>query len=245
MSCKAEQQRGKIRIGKNGTLFQIGDEGVEVAWYRVRESGRDILVPTAKEIWDFTIIKIDILIEGCKLKDFLFESTLVQQCLVMLVTGFEVYMKERYLEMESEGREPNIEALTKTFIKRQSVKEEIADYSKVTGISLFKSILELRRGKGLINFQNWEECKTAYNKGYGIKFGEIPDLKSGILNNIQKYIEFRHKIIHSKDNMTMLNFDKVPPDEPIFAKKEFIEQVRDDFIEFGNKLHSVTILTKS
>jgi len=40
--------------------------------------------------------------------------------------------------------------------------------------------------------------------------------------------------------MTVLNFDKVPPEEPIFANKEFIEQARDDFIEFMEKLHRET-----
>lgn len=244
-SSKAEQQGGKIRIGKNGALYQIGDEGIEVGWYRIREGGRDVLMPTAKEIWDFTITKANILIEGCKLKDFLFESTLVQQCLVMLMTGFEVYTKEKFVEMEKEGREPNIQALTEEFVKRESVKGEIEDYARATGKSLLESILEVRKGKGLINFQNWEDCKTAYNKGYGIKFGEIPDLKSKVLENIQEYIELRHKIIHSKEDMTMLNFDKVPPEEPIFAKKEFIEQARDDFIEFVEKLHNLTISTKN
>ncbi|NMG83273.1 MAG: hypothetical protein GIS02_03585 [Methanosarcinales archaeon] len=239
-SSKAEQKGGEIRMGKNGALYQIGEEGIEVGWYRVREAGRDVLEPSAKEIWDFTVTKVNILIEGCKLKDFLFESTLVQQCSTMLVTGFEVYTRTRFVEMEKEGKKPNIEGLMKEFARKKFVKDEIENYAKSMGKSLLESMLEVRKGKGVINFQNWKDCKAAYNKAYGIKFGEIPNLTGGILENIQNYIALRHKIIYSKYDMTVLNFDKVPPEEPIFANKEFIEQVRDDFIEFMEKLHRET-----
>ena len=187
-----------------------------------------------------SVTKVNILIDGCKLKDFFFESTLVQQCLVMLVTGFEVYARTRFVEMEKEGRKPNIEGIIEEFAKKESVKEEIEDYAKSMGKSLLESMLEVRKGKGVINFQNWKDCKAAYNKAYGIKFGEIPNLTGGILENIPKYIDLRHKIIHSKYDMTVLNFDRVPPEEPIFANMVFIEQARDDFIEFMEKLHRET-----
>lgn len=239
-SNKAEPKSGEIRIDTNGALYQMGDEGIEVGWYRVREAGQDILEPTAKEIWDFAVTRVNILIGGCKLKDFLFESTLVQQCLILLVTGFEVYTRTRFVEMEKEGKRSNIEGLMKEFAGKKSVKDEIEYYAKSMEKSLLESLLEAKKAKGLINFQNWEVCKTAYNKAYGIRFGEIPNLKGGILENIQEYIALRHKIIHSKYDMTVLNFDRVPPEEPAFANKEFIEQTRDNFIEFMEKLHRET-----
>lgn len=239
-SSIAEQKGGKIRIGKNGVLYQIGDQGVEVRWYRIRESGEDVLEPTAKEIWDWTITKVNILIEGCKLKDSLYESTLVQQCLVMLVTAFEVYVRKRFIEMDREGGNPNVEALMNEFVKKECMKEEIEDYATGTGESLFESMFAVRGGRGVINFQNWEDCKAAYSKGYGIKFGEIPDLRSTVLGHIRDDIELRHKIIHSGKEMMMLNWDRVPPEEPIFATKEFIEQARDAFVEFVGKLHKLT-----
>lgn len=98
----------------------------------------------------------------------------------------------------------------------------------------------MRKGKGLINFQNWEDCKKAYKNAYAIKFGEILNLKNDTLENIQRYINLRHKIIHSKKDMTMLNFDRVPPEKPIFINMAFIEQARNDFIEFIEKLHKKT-----
>ncbi|CAD6493977.1 MAG: hypothetical protein CHKLHMKO_00595 [Candidatus Argoarchaeum ethanivorans] len=126
------------------------------------------------------------------------------------------------------------------FARKKFVKDEIEDYAKSMGKSLLENMLEVRKRKGLINFQNWEDCKTAYKKAYRIKVDEIPNLKAGILKSIQKYIALRHKIIYSKYDMTVLNFDKVPPEVPIFVNKEFIEQARDDFIEFMEKLHRET-----
>ena len=128
----------------------------------------------------------------------------------------------------------------KEFARKKSVRDEIENYAKSMGKSLLESMLEVRKGKGLINFQNWEDCKTACKKAYGIKFGGIPNLKGGILKSIKKYIALRHKIVHSKYDMTVLNFDRVPPEEPIFANMEFIQQARDDFIEFMETLHRET-----
>jgi hypothetical protein len=102
-ASRAEQKGGKIRFGSDGSLYQIGDVGMDVAYYRAVQDGKDVLLPMAKEVWDSTIIKVNVLIDGCKLKDFLFETTLVQQCIVMLVTGLEVYTKNRFSEMEKKG----------------------------------------------------------------------------------------------------------------------------------------------
>ena len=41
--------------------------------------------------------------------------------------------------------------------------------------------------------------------------------------------------------MTILNFDRCPKENPIFANKELLEKIRDDFIEFVDKLHEVSI----
>jgi hypothetical protein len=41
--------------------------------------------------------------------------------------------------------------------------------------------------------------------------------------------------------MDMLNMEEVPPKEPIFANKEFIEKARDEFVDFIEKLHKQTV----
>ncbi|HKI06937.1 MAG TPA: HEPN domain-containing protein [Nitrososphaeraceae archaeon] len=225
----------------------MGDIGIEVADYRIVQDGKDILLPLAKEVWDSTIINVNVLINGCKqIRDnqtsesSLFENTLVQQCLVMLVTGLEVYTKNRFLEMEKNGRIPNTEALVKEFASSESVRRELDGYSHSHKVTTLQSLIRLRNN-GLINFQDWEKCKRAFNKGYNIKFAEIKDLNPTILENIKKYCQWRHKIIHSKKYMGMLNMEEVPPKEPIFATIEFIEKARNEFKEFIEKLHAETV----
>lgn len=66
----------KFRVGKDGAIYQIGDTGIKVGYYKVKVGEDVILEPTAKEIFDFQMEKIRILIENCKKKgDSLFEST--------------------------------------------------------------------------------------------------------------------------------------------------------------------------
>lgn len=239
-SIKAEQKPGKIRMGKNGTFYRIGDKGIEIGLFRVREANQNVLMSNAKEMWDFNVKKVSILIEGCNSKNHLFNTILLQQCLVILVTGFEIYTRSRFIEIEKECKIPNIEALMNEFVKKDYLKENVQNYAKSKEKSLLESILKVKRGIGLINFQNWHDCKKAYNIAYGIKFGEIQEIKNKILMNIQNYIKLRHKIIHSIKPITVINFDRIPQEKPIFLNKKYIEQTKEDFVQFIDKLHKLT-----
>jgi hypothetical protein len=128
----------------------------------------------------------------------------------------------------------------KEFAHSENLRRDVENYSSSQNVTLLQGLIGVR-GNGLINFQDWEKCKRAYNKGYEIKFGELKDLKPAILEDIKKYCLWRHKIVHSKKDMGMLNMEEVPPKEPIFATKELIEKVRDEFIEFIEKLHAESI----
>jgi len=193
----------------------------------------------AKEIFDFQMEKIRILIENCKKGDFLFESTLVQQIIVMLTTAFEVYTRTRFVELEKEGRVVNMEALYNRFVPkkyREQFKEEIRESASKQGKTELEVFIESRR----INFQNWEDFKEAYNKGYGLKIGEV-GIPNDILLDVQRFIDWRHKIIHSKDDHTMINFEEVPPAEPIFTNKDLVEKGLSIFQKLINEFHKSTL----
>lgn len=242
---KAEQKNVRIRKSKDGTLYKIGDDNIKVGDYRIKKGSQDILIPTAKEIWDFNIIKINRLINTSKSKDFLHETTLVQQCIVMLITGFEVYTRSRILEIEQEGVYSNNNDLINAFAKKESIKKEVFEYAKINNRSILESLLRIRNGIGLINFQNWKECKKAYNKAYKIKIGEIKNFKvKDPFKEIKDTIELRHKIIHSNKDITIANIDKLPIEKPVFTNREYIIRKRDIFINLIEKLHKKTINLK-
>lgn len=104
------------------------------------------------------------------------------------------------------------------------------------GISLLQHIVS----RGIINFQNYHDCKRAYNKAYGIKFGNL-NLSSNTLEGLQSYIRYRHRIIHVSPSLGMLNQEKVPPEKPVFPKKETAENARECFSEFIEALHQATL----
>lgn len=228
----------KFRVGKDGAIYQIGDRGIKVGYYRVKVGGEVVLEPTAKEIFDFQAEKIKILVENCKKGDFLFESTLAQQIIVMLTTAFEVYARTRFIELEKEGKAVNMKGLYDRFIPkkyREQFKEEIKEVTSRQGKTELEVFIERRS----VNFQDWESFKDAYNKGCGLKIGEI-GIPNDILLEVQKFIKWRHKIIHSRGDQTMINFEEVPPAEPIFTNKDLAEKGLDIFQRFISELHENT-----
>ncbi|MDY6896119.1 MAG: hypothetical protein SVO01_12015 [Thermotogota bacterium] len=233
----------KFRVDKDRGIYQIGDKGIQVKYYRVKVGEEVVLEPTAKEIFDFQMEKVRILIENCKKGDFLFESTLVQQIIVMLTTAFEVYSRTRFIELEKEDKIVNMGALYNCFVPRryrEQLKEEVSEIvikQRKTDLEVFIEGIDGRRH---VNFQDWKSFKDAYNKGYGLKIGEI-GIPNDISLDVQRFIRWRHEIIHSKDDQTMINFEEVPPAEPLFTNKDLAEEGLNAFQKFCNEFHKYTL----
>lgn len=228
----------KFRVGKDGGIYQIGDKDIRVGYYSVKVGKEVVLEPTAKEIFDFWMVKIRRLIENCKRGDFLFESTLVQQIIVMLTTAFEVYAQTRFIEVEKEGKIVNMEALYNRFGPKKYMEQfkEIRESASKQGKTELEVFIERRR----VNFQNWEDFKDAYNKGYGLKIMEI-GIPNDILLDVQRFIKWRHKIVHSKDDQTIINSEEGPRAEPIFTNKDLAEKGLNVFQRFINRFHESTL----
>ena len=58
---------------------------------------------------------------------------------------------------------------------------------------------------------------------------------------MQRFIDWRHKIIHLKDDQTMINFEEVPPAEPIFTNKDLAEKGLNAFQKFISEFHKTTL----
>jgi len=92
----------------------------------------------------------------------------------------------------------------------------------------------------VFNFQNYQKCKLAYNKAYQIRFGDL-GLQSSTLEKINKFIIYRHRIIHVSALLGMLNQAEVPPEEPVFPKKELASEAIREFDNFIERLHEATL----
>lgn len=229
----------ELRVGKNGSIYQIGDKGVEVLGARVRIGGELILGPTAIESWNETLEAIQILKTGESPKGYIFEAIVANMIIVILSTGFEVYCKKRFCELIGEGINPNNDELEKNFFSNQDIEaglnERFKQEAKEKGVSFAEFLVEKR-----IDFGNWNRCKTAYNKGYSIRFGIDLGVDNRVLENIQKYINYRHRIVHASPMLTVLNEDDDSPKGPVFAPN-IIESAIEEFNELIRKIHETTL----
>jgi hypothetical protein len=253
LSCaRAQKQAGRVRQDKNGAFIVMAE-----MLYHSEMEGRELLaLSTAKELWDVTVFNLKLLVEKAKkcvelngarsYDDFLLEKSISQQCFIMLVRGFEVYTRERFLEIEKElpfrGIIPQFDLLLNEFTTDAKTLHRVFAYAEINQKSILEasvSIPRYRGQKGLINFQSWSNCKEAYNLCYNIKFGEIPNLKSDVLERMQRYMRFRHKIIHSSQEATMLHAEN-PKQELMFLSFDVAESAIKDFADFIEKLHIQT-----
>jgi len=230
----------QLRVGRDGNIYQVGDDGVQVMGISVFQGNHPILQPTAIEVWKSTLQAIDILGTGESKKGFIYEVVVTNLSIAILVTGFEAYTRTRFLELKGEGIQPNTEAIINSFYSKKeraagaiAILTEEANTLNITTINLIVS-------NRVIDFQNYGKCKLAYNKAYGIKFVEL-GLTTQAFEQLQKFLKYRHRIIHVSPLEAMLNQADVPPEEPVFSKKELLQIAQKCFEEFIEKLHSATL----
>jgi len=231
----------QFHVGADGAVYQVGDNGVNVMGIRIFEGVRSILQPTSIETWDSTVEAVKILLTGVSPEGNIFEAVSTNMTIVMLVTGFEVYCKRRFLELEEEGISVDFNSLAKKFFSRrerqQGEIEAVTQEALAEGVSPTGKIVD----QGRIDFQNYERCKWAFNKGYGIKFGKDIGVSNMLLKEIQRLIGFRHKIVHVSPLLGMLNQEQVPPQEPIVPSRQYAEKAMSTLDTFVKGLHNATL----
>ncbi len=231
----------QFRVGADGAVYQVGDEGVNVMGISVFAKGRLILQTTAIEAWNNTVEAIKILLTGTSPEGYIFEVVSTNMTIVMLVTGFETYCKRRFLELEEEGIPVDFNSLGKKFFSKGERNRgeigAIVQEAQAEGSSSVRRIVD----QGRIDFQNYERCKLAFNKGYGIRFGKDIGVSNRVLEEVQRLISSRHKIAHVSPLLGMLNQEQVPPKEPIFANRQYAEKALSIFDSFIRGLHNATL----
>ena len=240
ISVRGSLSKKQLRIGKDGSIYEVGGPGIEVMGISVYKGGKSVLQSTAIDSWKETIKAIKILGTGKSDQGYIFETTVTNLTLAILVTGFEAFTKKRFLEIEQEGIKPNIDAVVNSFFPRKERDAGIAEILKSEANAGKKTVLQLIVERDIINFQNYQKCKLAYNKAYEIKFGDL-GIKSSTLEKIKKFILYRHRIIHVSALLGILNQPEVPPDEPVFPKNDLRVDAIREFNDFIEKLHDATL----
>jgi hypothetical protein len=240
VSAKGTLSKRQFKLGTDGSIYEIGGPGLQIMGVSVYRGGKPVLQPTAIEAWKETIKATEILATGKSIEGCVFETVVTNLTLAMLVTGFEAFTKKRFLEVEQEGIEPDADAVVNSFFPRRERDAGISEILKSEAAEAKRTVLQLIVDKDSINFQNYERCKLAYNKAYRILFGDL-GLPSTTLEKSKKYIVYRHRIIHVSAILGMLNQPEVPPEAPVFPKKELAAEAIHEFDEFIEGLHTATL----
>ncbi|WKD51124.1 hypothetical protein [Microbulbifer spongiae] len=227
-------------VGKDGRVYQIGDNGLDVMGLNSYQAGEPIILPTGKKAWEETVKAIEVLSKGESKESYIFEVVVTNLSLAILVTGFETYSKKRFLELEQEGLTPNTNSVIDAFYSKKEREIGIGTVLESEAEDAGTTVLQHVVSKGKINFQNYSSCKRAFKKAYGIKFGNL-GLSSDTLENLQSFIRYRHRIIHVSSLDGTLNLENIPPEEPIFSNKETAENATNCFSEFIEALHKSTL----
>ena len=199
----------------------------------------------SKRIFDEKIKNVEMLLNqvGMIKKsniNYRFKVIIYQQLIVMTVSAFEIYGRKRFLELEKSFREKgkiiDYDSIFKRFFsqkERISQKKRIIKKSEESRKSIFQILIEER----IVNFQNWNHFKRAYNKAFGIVMGKIYE-ETHIFEEMQNFFEWRNIVIHSKIDSPVLNFATSPPDDPIYLNKEILEKRISDFKDVINIIHN-------
>jgi len=205
--------------------------------------GAKVLSPPAIGLWADTKTAADTLLSGKSDVGFLYEVVATNSVLTMVVTGLETYLEQRFVELDDEGVPADFKSLAKNFLSKEerdrlASGESLAleDEAQALGTTPLRLLMQR------INFQNYDRAKTAYNKGYGIKFGELPaPVTSKLLKELQAFIGYRHRIIHVSPLLGHLNASDASPSEPVFANQATARRAISTFDDFVATLHATTL----
>jgi hypothetical protein len=228
-----------LQVGRDGSVYRVGDVGLTVAGARVYIDGEAILTPPAIKLWADTRLAAGTLLATLPGHDFMTEAVVVNAVLSVLTTGFEAYLKERFRELEGEGLSPDHLAIAREFLSRREREAlERTGLADVENEAAALGISQLEVLAQRINFQSYDEAKRAYRRAYGIRFGNV--VSSQVLEEVQRLLRFRHRIVHVSPLLALLNEDHVPPEEPVFSKRSFADSAISTFDRFIRAAHQAT-----
>jgi hypothetical protein len=240
LSAKGTQAPRRFQVGADGVIAEIGGPGVDVLGTTAYVNGKAVIQPPAIEAWHATLAAVRVLLSGSSSEGYMYDVVSANLSIAVLVTGFETYCKRRFLELEQEGITPDIDLLFSIVLKREEKEKrgqgevlEIEQEATARQISLIQLLADQR-----LNFQNFDRCKQYYNKAYGIKFGQDLNLGSGALDEVQRFIRARHRIIHVTPLTPMIFEPGKMDDETMEARTQRAIRVFDTFIQ---GLHAATL----
>jgi hypothetical protein len=232
-----QEPKKRFQVDKGGLVNEIGAGVIRV---ETSIEGKPVLRATAIEAWTEIVRGVDLLLKARVKEGGADFATLAPNlALTTLVTGWESYGKRRFSELPGEGVPPDDDRLIKAFLSKRErdagVAEELRRKMR-TG-----TVAEALAESGRISFQNYDDFKRAFSKGYGLSFGRDLGLPSDVLRSVKSGIGYRHRITHVSPFLMVLNIDRVPPEEPVGGNHDFAYAQIEAFDRVIRALHERTL----
>lgn len=190
----------RIAVHESGMIEELG-AGVMAA--RMYSGGLPIFAPSALDSWSDVREAIRVLLTGSS-PDTMYPMLVANQIISILNTGFESFAKTRFIELEREGWLGDFAELSQEFLPNQVRQQEraaIVAAARQTGRTPVWLFTEKRR----IDFGDYDAARRAYKAAYGLRFGIDLGLANKDLKGLQRYIQYRHRIVHLSPIMGFLN----------------------------------------
>ena len=212
-----KQSHKSLKADSQNNISEIGGIGTQIMGMVMISNNEFAVEPTALEQWNDIRTACNHLITHKNNEDFLYNTIIYGQMLCMTVTGFENFLKKRFMELQHEGVQIDVDNFQKKFPK----------------------------GEKEINFQSWNDAKKAYKIGYNLAFGKFTDNK--IIDSIKKYLQYRHRLVHSSPITMPLNLEdiqngKISLSNAEHANAEMLEKAFTAFDNFVSELNKQTLL---
>jgi len=237
-SSKGKPSKLQYMITTDGKAVPVGDEGVDVHSIQIRTPDGFVLDNTAIQTWKSTLNAVEILLNERNTDNYQFNLILNNLILSTIITGFEVYSKKRFVEIEREGATADIESLVKHFYSNKQlemgIEDDINEKATKKGTTALKEIVQRKK----INFQNYENCKAAFKYAYSINFAEI-GLHNDLAKDFKHLLRCRHHIVHVSPSDSTLLWNN---DIKIESTKIFTEQSIALIDSIITKLHKSTFI---
>lgn len=229
---KAVNSNYIMKSNSSGDILLIGEKNK----YEIKKE--DKTLSSAYNSWNQTIKAIEFLDLYELEEKYAEQPKIAIQCnlaIVTIVTGFESYFKNRFLELEKTGMKPNFENLFKHFA---SNSENILDHLKeAKNQQLTPTQLFIKNQR--INFQNIDNIKKAYSKAYNMYLSKAK-INSKLIIPIREYIQLRHRIVHGSALSKVLDID-VESGELTIITPKILKQINTNFDAFITKFHNYSL----
>lgn len=232
LTATSKNSELEYRIFENKIIFYKSE--YPLMDFRMK-SGNHSLEPFAFPLWNNIKNALTILRDHKKEGDYLYEELQSNLAITAIVTGFENYCKQRFIELYEEGVKVNLELLlTKmvSYTERERFKT-LLNNKETDENSVFYEIF-----KG-INFQNLKKCNEAFKYGYNIKFYDLSFCKED-LDKLKSLIDFRHKIVHVSP-IVNFKYENDTISEQALTPKELLNTSLVLFDNFIRILHLETL----